>query len=87
MECDFNNFRKNGVNAYNSLVRELNNRIQSDGETISDSRNFGDPLCVGDIRDQIDSIRNCLATLICLEDNASGIKSLDMELDIFAPEE
>ena len=87
MEVDFDAFRKRGVLAFNALVNELNGRIQADGETISESRKFGDALCTGDIRDQIDGIRDCLATLICLEDKRDGIKSLDLELAVFAPEE
>jgi hypothetical protein len=87
MEVNFDAFRKRGVEAFNSLVNELNGRIQADGETISDSRKHGDSLCVGDIRDQMDDLRNCLATLICLEDKPSGIESLDLHLAVFAPEE
>ena len=87
MEVDFDAFRKRGVEAFNSLVKELNGRIQADGETVADSRKYGDSLCVGDIRDQIDDLRNCLATLICLEDKSSGIKCLDLDLAVFAPEE
>jgi hypothetical protein len=86
MQVDFDAFRERGVEAFNSLVNELHSRIHADGETISDSRRSSDPLCVGDIRDQIDGIRDCLATLICLEDHASGIKSLDLDLAVFAPE-
>ena len=87
MEVDFDAFRKRGVEAFNSLVNELNGRIQADGETISYSRKFGDTLCAGDIRDQMDDLRNCLATLICLEDKSAGIECLDLELAVFAPEE
>jgi len=87
MEVDFDAFRKRGVEAFNPLVNELNGRIQADGETISYSRKFGDTLCAGDIRDQMDDLRNCLATLICLEDKSSGIECLALELAVFAPEE
>jgi len=87
MKVDFDAFRKRGVEAFNSLVNELNGRIQADGETICDSRKHGDSLCTGDIRDQMDDLRNCLATLICLEDKSSGIECLDLELAVFAPEE
>ena len=86
MNVNFDGFRKSGVAAYNSLVKELNSRIQEDGETLGKSRVNGDSFCTGDIYDEMKNIRDCLATLICLEDKENGIKCLDLKLDVFAPD-
>lgn len=86
MEIDFDNFRKKGVEAFNGLCAELNKRIHGDS-TISDSLEHGDPLVVGDIKDEMDALRDCIATLICLEDRRDGIKCLDLEVSVFAPED
>jgi hypothetical protein len=86
MQIDFDNFRKKGVEAYNRLCAELNGRVQSDA-TISDSRRHGDPLCTGDIRDEMNALRDHMVTLICLEDRRDGIERLNLEVYEFAPEE
>jgi hypothetical protein len=79
MQIDFDNFRKKGVEAYNRLCAELNGRVQND------SRSRGDAVCVGDIRDEMDALRDCIVTLICLEDKRDGIECLDLEVYEFAP--
>ena len=84
MQIDFDNFRRKGVEAFNGLCAELNGRIHGDS-TISDSREKGDPLCVGDIRNEMDALRDCIVILICLEND--GIECLDIKVDVFAPEE
>jgi len=86
MKIDFDSFRKRGVKAFNNLCIELNGRIHGDS-TISDSREHGDPLTVGDIKDEMDALRDCLVTLICLEDKNDGIKCLDMKVLEFSPED
>lgn len=87
MKVNFDGMRRLGVSGFNGLVEELNGRIQDDGETISDSRSNGDALCVGDIKNEIDAIRNCLATLVSLEDENEGIKCMVVDLAEFAPKE
>jgi hypothetical protein len=84
MQIDFDNFRRKGVEAYNRLCAELNGRVHNDS-TISDSRSRSDALCVGDIRDEMDALRDCIVTLICLEDRRDGIERLDLEVYEFAP--
>ena len=86
MQINFDNFRRKGVKAFNRLCAELNGRIHGDS-TISDSRERGDPLCVGDIRDEMNALRDCIVTLICFEDKRDGIECLDVMVDEFAPEE
>jgi len=86
MQIDFDSFRMKGVTAFNKLCAELNGRIHGDS-TISDSREHGDPLCVGDIRDEMNALRDCMVTLICLEDSRDNIKCLDVDVAEFAPEE
>jgi hypothetical protein len=87
MEVNFDNLRRNGVKAYNSLCEELNGRIQFD-ETIGVSKKFGDPLTVGDIEQEMRNLRDFLATLICCENEKQGINCLDdIDLVVFAPEE
>jgi len=86
MQIDFDNFRRKGVEAFNGLCAELNTRIHGDS-TISDSREHGDPLTVGDIKQQMDALRDCIVTLICLEDKRDGIECLDVTVNEFAPEE
>ena len=86
MEINFDNFRIKAVRAFNRLCAELNSRIHGDS-TISDSREHGDPLTVGDIKNEMDALRDCIVTLICLEDPRDNIKSMDVEIAEFAPEE
>lgn len=86
MQIDFDSFRMKGVTAFNKLCVELNGRIHGDS-TISDSREHGDPLCVGDIRNEMNALRDCIVTLICLEDSRDNIECLDVDVAEFAPEE
>jgi len=86
MNVNFDNLRKRGVNAYNNLCDELNKRIHGD-YTISDSREHGDPLTVGDIKNEMESLREVLITLICVEDSNGGFGALSMKIKEFAPDE
>ena len=86
MKLNFDGFRRRGALAFNHLCSELNGRIHRDS-IISDSREHGDPLTVGDIKNEMDALRDCIVTLICLEDKRDGIECLDMEVAEFAPEE
>jgi hypothetical protein len=84
MQIDFDSFRRKSVEAFNKLCTELNGRIHGDS-IISDSREHDDPLTVGDIRDEMNALRDCIVTLICLEDKRDGIECLEVTVDEFAP--
>jgi hypothetical protein len=85
MKIDFDAFRRRGVEAYNRLCVELNGRIHGDF-TIGYSIDHGDNLTTGDIKSEMDALRDCLCTLICLEDKTEGIEPIDIEVSSFAPE-
>lgn len=77
MRVNFDGLRKNGANAYNRLVRELNRHVH--GEEMGPGRNHGDQFCTGDIRDSLDDLRACLGTLLALEDDGD-MKALEIDL-------
>jgi hypothetical protein len=85
MEVDFNNLRLKTAEAYNRLVKELNRHVH--GEEFGPGIDCGDTFCTGDIRDDLDDLRNGIAILLCLYDEKENIKCIDFDLKIFAPEE
>ena len=86
MKVNFDNFRLKGIEAFNRLCSELNSRIHGDS-IISDSRDHGDPLTMGDIKHEMDALRDCMVVLSCLEDERDGIKCLNVEILEFDPED
>lgn len=86
MEVNFDNLRLKAAKSYNRLVKELNRHV--DGENILDHGiDTNDTFVVGDIYDEMNDIRNVIGALLCIEDEKFGIKSIDIDLDVFAPEE
>lgn len=87
MQVDFDNIRRLGSRSFNNLVEKLNDYIEEDGNAVGYNYKWGDRLTVRDIKGDINGIRNCLAAMLSIDDKKHGIKSLDIELNEFAPEE
>ena len=85
MEVNFDHLRITGAKAYNKLCKELNRHV--DGEYIRDTgKPHDDVFVTGDIRDEMDALRDMLALLLSLESDAEHIKAIDYDLEVFAPE-
>ena len=82
MNVDFYRLRIQIAISFNSLIKELNRHV--DGELILD-RGIpeGDIFVTGDIYDQINSLRNSIATLLSVYDDKNN-KEIDFDLEIFA---
>jgi len=80
MEVNFNNLRKKSVNSYNLIVNTLNNYVDED-------RGYIDEISIDSIQGDMDDLRYCLVTLICLEDKNEGIECPDIRVDQFNGEE
>lgn len=83
MKVNFDGLRKNGAHAYNRLTKVLNRY------TIEDEIGRGpqgDNLTVGDIWDEMSDLRAFIGTLLALEGDETGVKSLEIDLLEFAPE-
>ena len=86
MKVDFDCVRLGIAEAYNSLCKEINSKIDADSN-IGDWQREGKSFVVGDIYDQMNDLRSYIAVLVCCKDESAGIKSLGVELEVFAPEE
>lgn len=86
MEVDFNNLRKSMAKSYNKLCLTLNRFLNEDGEFCETAPIEGDAFYAGDIKTEMDDLRNLIATLICIYDESQGIKVIDEKLEVFAPE-
>lgn len=83
MRVDFDRLRLNGAKSFNRLVKTLNRFV--DGEDIKQIAKIeGDSFVVGDIYDDINDLKNMLATLLCLDDEEKEIKCIDYKLEVFA---
>ena len=84
MEVNFNRLRIGLASSYNALVKELNRHV--DGELLGAGKPHGDTFTTGDIRDQLNDLRNYIATLLCVEGDEKDMKCVDYELDVFDEE-
>lgn len=86
MRVDFDRLRLNGAKSFNRLVNTLNRFV--DGEDIKEIAKIEkDSFVVGDIYDDINDLRNFLATLLCLDDEEKEIKCIEFDLAVFADDE
>ena len=86
VKVDFNNLRRQLAIQYNKLVIELNRHV--DGEKIQPyGLDHKDAFVTGDIKDELDSIHNCIATLLCIYDKERGFDDIELDLIEFAPEQ
>ncbi len=83
MKVNFNGLRRRLADSYNSLTRELNRHVDKDGEGMG----AGSTLVTGDIRDQMDNLREYIGTIISLEGGEDDFKALEIDLVEFAPGE
>ena len=67
MKVDFDNVRKKTVKYYNTLCRKVR-ELENENER-------------EDLSLTMDDLRDCVITLICLESEAEGFKSLYLEVD------
>ena len=92
MEINFDKLRERGAVAFNDLVEELNRHVH--GEYIGnkkesrfgEGKDFGDTFCTGDIRDQINRLRDFISAVISLEIKDQLINSIDIDLAVFDEE-
>jgi hypothetical protein len=87
VKVNFNNLRRQLAIQYNSLATELNRKIDSANKDKSSGLTYPGTFFPEDIKYELDSIHNCIATLLCIYDENQRFGAIELDLIEFAPEQ